>query len=63
MSQLVDFYRGEVTDTQGRWVQDIWGSFERILTFLGLRQEAPYRSGRFLISADTFRYWTEAVKG
>jgi hypothetical protein len=27
------------------------------------RLEALYRSGRFPIPADTFRYWTEAVEG
>jgi hypothetical protein len=167
MSQLVDFYRGEATDTEGRLLQDIWGwsdgrleavhdfiqwlfplpepsrfnpdapllgqddiiafqkdehlrgnlrkSFARILTFLGLRQtesgeivegenfsiravdvweapnhnwlritrilrclmvlgcerdaqalygrlEALYRSSRFPISADTFGYWSQAVR-
>lgn len=167
MSRLVDFYRGEVDDTEGRLLRDIWGwgddelelvhdfiqwlfplpepsrfnpdaplltpediatfrsdaklrlnlrqSFARILTFLGLRQEengevaegdnfatrtadlwdAPnhnwlritrilrslrllgleaeaqalyrrletfYRGRRFPIPADTFRYWTEAVR-
>jgi Opioid growth factor receptor (OGFr) conserved region len=166
MSQLVDFYRGQTADIEGRMLQDIWSwdehelelihdfiqwlfpltepsrfnpdaplltpediaafrsdeklrlnlrkSFERILTFLGLTQaangevvegknialraadvwdypnhnwlritrilrslsllglqpeaqalyrrlEAFYRSRRFPIPADTFRYWTEAV--
>jgi hypothetical protein len=166
MSRLVDFYRGQGTDIEGRYLKDIWGwrdddleavhnfiqwlfplpepsefnpdaplltaediaafrsdrllqsnlrkSFERILTFLGLtvaadgkvvegknfsarapqvwsvpnhnwlritrilrslhllgleaqaealyeRLEAHYRSRRFPISADTFRYWTGAV--
>ncbi len=168
MSRIVEFYRGEGTDTEGRWLRDIWDwsdgrleavhdfiqwlfplpepsrfnphaplleqediaafqkdeqlranlrkSFERILTFLGLRREESgevvegenlttragdvwdspnhnwlritrilrslrllgleteaqalygrleifYRSRRFPISADTFRYWTEAVRG
>jgi hypothetical protein len=168
MSGLVDFYRGEAADTEGRWLQDIWDwsdgrleavhdfiqwlfplpepsrfnpdapllqpediaafrsdeclranlrqSFERILTFLGLalvaegqvqeganfsarapdvwhspnhnwlritrilrslrllgleeesqalygQLEVLYQSRRFPISADAFRYWTEAVKG
>jgi hypothetical protein len=168
MSLIVDFYRGERTDTEGRWLREIWAwsdgrleavhdfiqwlfplpepsrfnpdspllgqediaafrndehlrtnlrqSFARILTFLGLRQaesgavvegvnftaragdvwdspnhnwlritrilrsmrllgletesqalygrlEAFYHSRRFPIPADTFRYWTEAVKG
>ena len=168
MSRIVEFYRGERTDTEGRLLQEIWDwsdgrleavhdfiqwlfplpepsrfnpdapllgqediaafrkdehlranlrkSFARILTFLGLRQaqggevvegenfaaragdvwdspnhnwlritrilrslrllgletesealygrlEAFYRSRRFPIPADTFRYWTEAVQG
>jgi hypothetical protein len=168
MSRLVDFYRGQAADSEGRFLQDIWGwddgeleavhdfiqwlfplpepsrfnadaplleqeditafqndkqlranlrkSFERILTFLGLHQaengevvegenfatrafdvwdspnhnwlritrilrslrllglategqllyrrlEELYRSRRFPISADTFRYWTEAIAG
>ena len=44
----------------------------RSLRLLGLEGEsrslyawldATYRSGRFPIPADTFRYWTEAVEG
>jgi hypothetical protein len=168
MSHLLDFYRGEATDTEGRFLKDIWAwddndleavhdfiqwlfplpepsrfnpdapllaesdvaafksdaqvqanlrkSFERIVTFLGLAVDengklvegrkfaarardiwaspnhnwlrvsrilrclrllgregdaaalyeqlsAFYSSRRFPIGADTFRYWTEAVKG
>lgn len=167
MSQLVDFYRGQEVDTEGRRLEDIWDwsdrefelvhdfiqwlfplpepsqfnpdaplltrndiaafrseeqlrlnlrkSFERILTFLGLRQDADgailegenfstragdvwdypnhnwlritrilrsltllgleaqaqslyrrleafYRSRRFPIPEDTFRYWSKAVQ-
>lgn len=38
MSQLVDFYRGEAADTEGRWLEDIWdwsdGRLEMIHDFI-----------------------------